>query len=560
MLRFRPPARALILVGFMGSGKSAVGRRLAERLGLAQVETDDLIEAATGRPIPEIFAQEGEPVFRAYESAAVREAAGRTGVVISTGGGALGRPENVQALRDAGPIVYLAASPDGIYARTRESDYRPLLSAPDPRAEIARLLAARAPLYAQADFTVDTDGRSVEEVAERVREALRADGRGVFLLGEPVQVPVSVPGAEYVIHLGTGLLPRLGELVPPPRPGARAAVITSETLCEPYGEAARQALQAAGWEPSLQLVPDGEQAKRMAVAETLCGELVEAGHDRGSWVFGVGGGVISDLAGFVAAIFLRGVPFVTVPTSLLAQVDAGVGGKVAVNLPQGKNLVGAFHQPRAVVMDLATLDTLPARQWAEGWAEIIKHAAIADEELLAYLERDLEAVRAAPGSTGVSPVIGSPGDARGRQYVVARNCQIKAEVVAQDPREQGWRAVLNFGHTVAHALERGAEEWALGHGEAVALGMIAETRWAEQAGLTPAGTAERLARLLERAGLPRRPPPLDWDRAAEALRADKKLRGGRLALPVLTRTGAVRLEEGVGLAQLEQALVLSREG
>ena len=530
----------------MGSGKSAVGRWLAERLGLVHVETDDLIEGATGRAIPEIFAQEGEPAFRAHETAAVREAASRAGVVISTGGGALGRPENLEALREAGPVICLAASPDEIYARTRGSDYRPLLSAPDPQAEIARLLAARAPLYAQADYTVDTDGLSLEQVAERVREALRGDGRGVFLLDEPVPVPVSVPEAEYLIQVGTGLLARLGELVAPPRPGARAAVITSDALRDPYGERAREGLQAAGWEPSLHLVPDGEPAKRMAVAEALCGELVEVGHDRGSWVFGVGGGVISDLAGFVAAIFMRGVDFVTVPTSLLAQVDASVGGKVAVNLPQGKNLVGAFHQPRAVVMDLATLETLPARQWGEGWAEIIKHAAIADEELLAYLERELETVQA--------------GDARGRQYVVARNCQIKAEVVAQDPREQGWRAVLNFGHTVAHALERGAADWTLGHGEAVALGMIAETRWAEQAGLTPAGTAERLARLLARAGLPTRPPALDWEQAASALRADKKLRSGRLALPVLTRAGAVRLEEGVGLAPLEQALVLSREG
>ena len=223
-----------------------------------------------------------------------------------------------------------------------------------------------------------------------------------------------------------------------------------------------------------------------------------------------------------------------------------VGGKVAVNLPQGKNLVGVFHQPRAVVMDLDTLDTLPARQWSEGWAEIIKHGAIADEELLTYLEEHLEAVQA--------------GDPRGRQYVVARNCQIKAEVVAQDPQEQGWRAVLNFGHTLGHALERGAAEWTLGHGEAVALGMIAETRWGEQQGLTPPGTAERLARLLERAGLPATPPALDWELAAQALRADKKLRSGRLALPVLTRAGEVRLQEGVDLAQLEQALALSKEG
>ncbi len=546
MSRFRPPARAVALAGFMGTGKSAVGRRLAQRLGLAHVETDDLIEAATGHTIPDIFAHEGEPTFRDYEMTAVAEAAQRRGVIISTGGGALLRPENVAALRAAGPVFCLSASSATIYSRTRSSTYRPLLSGPDPQADIEELLALRAPVYAQADCTVVTDDLSPEQVVDRVLDALRGGSRGVFLLDEPVQVPVSVPGAEYRIHVGSGLLDRLGELMPPPRLAGRAAVITSDTLRDPYGERACAALAAAGWEPTLHLVPDGEQAKVMASAEVLCGEMVEAGHDRGSWVFGVGGGVIGDLSGFVAAVFMRGVAFVTVPTTLLAQVDAGVGGKVAVNLPQGKNLVGAFHQPRGVVMDLETLDTLPARQWGEGWAEVIKHAAIADAELLGYLEERLEAVQA--------------GDPQGRQYVGARNCQVKAEVVAQDPLEQGWRAVLNFGHTVGHALELAAADWALGHGEAVALGMIAETRWAERQGLTPFGLAERLACLLERAGLPVQPPPLDWELATEALRADKKLRSGRLALPVLTEAGAVRLEQGVGLPELEQALALCREG
>lgn len=546
MTDLRPPARAVILAGFMGTGKSAAGRRLARRLGLTHLETDDLIEAGTRKTIPEIFAQEGEPAFRDYESAAVREAAERRGVVISTGGGALGRAENLERLRAAGPIFCLTASPETIYARTRQSGYRPLLSGPDPRGEIERLLAARSAVYAQADYTMPTDAGSVEDTVESLLALLREDSRGVFLLGEPVQVPVRVPGSEYLIHIGTGLLDRLGEIVPPPRAGARAAVITSESLREPYGQRSAEALQQAGWEPTLHVVPDGEPAKRMGVAEALCGEMVEAGHDRGSWVFGVGGGATGDLAGFVAAVFMRGIAYVSVPTSLLAQADAGVGGKVAVDLPQGKNLVGAFHQPRAVVMDLGTLDTLPAAQWAEGWAETIKHAALADEELLRYLETDLVRVQA--------------GDGAGRQYIVARNCQIKAGVVAQDPQEQGWRAVLNFGHTVGHALERAAPEWTLSHGAAVALGMIAEARWAEREGMSPPGTADRLAAVLQRAGLPTAPPALDWERALASLRADKKLRSGRLALPVLTRIGAVRLQEGVGLAELEQALALSREG
>ncbi len=546
MNSLRPPARAVILAGFMGTGKSTVGRRLAQLLGLTHLETDDLIEAATGREIPDIFAREGETAFRDYESAAVREAAGHRGVVISTGGGALGRTENLETLRAAGPIFCLTASPETIYARTRRSGYRPLLSGPDPRGEIERLLAARAQVYAEADYTVPTDGGSVEDTVESLVALLREDSRGVFLLGEPVQVPVRVPGSEYLIHVGRGLLDRLGEIVPPPCSGARAAVITSGSLREPYGQRSAEALERGGWKPTLHLVPDGEPAKRMAVAESVCGEMIEAGHDRGSWVFGVGGGATGDLAGFVAAVFMRGIAYVSVPTSLLAQVDAGVGGKVAVDLPQGKNLIGAFHQPRAVVMDLGTLDTLPAAQWAEGWAEAIKHAALADEELLAYLETDLAGIQA--------------GDAAGRQYVVARNCQIKAEVVAQDPQEQGWRAVLNFGHTVGHALERAAPEWALSHGAAVAVGMVAETRWAEREGMTAPGAAERLAQVLQRAGLPTAAPALNWERAVASLRTDKKLRSGCLSLPVLIRIGAVRLEEGVGLAQLEQALALSREG
>jgi 3-dehydroquinate synthase len=221
-------------------------------------------------------------------------------------------------------------------------------------------------------------------------------------------------------------------------------------------------------------------------------------------------------------------------------VDAAVGGKVAVNLRQGKNLVGAFHQPRAVVAEVTALGTLPAEEWAEGLAEVIKHATLADLEMFEYLEAHGADLRQA-----------SP---RALQYLVARNCQIKAEVVERDPHEQDWRAVLNFGHTVGHALERGAETWGLGHGAAVALGMLAETRWAEGRGLTPAGTRARLERLLRAAGLPVQAEGMDEDRAREALRADKKLRSGTLALPVLTEIGTVRLEPGVTPAEMERAL------
>ncbi|NLO73070.1 MAG: 3-dehydroquinate synthase [candidate division WS1 bacterium] len=538
-MRLRPPARTLALVGFMGSGKSATGAWLADRLRLPLIETDELIEQAAGKSIARIFAEDGETAFRELETAAVRQATQAQGAIISAGGGAVVRQENMQALQAAGPVIWLQVSAATVLERTQGSD-RPLLQVPDPGAEVERLLAQRTAAYAHADAAVPTDGLTPEQVGESVFSCLGQEGRAVYFLGEPVRVPVALAEGGYEVHVGPGLLARLGELIPPPHDGARAAVIADAALAETYAATVREALHAGGWEPSLHLLPSGEASKNLAQAGELSAELAAAGHDRGSWVFAVGGGVTTDLGGFVAAIFMRGLSLVTIPTSLLAQVDAAVGGKVAVNLPQGKNLVGAFHQPRAVVADVEALKTLPAEEWAEGLAEVIKHATIADLEMFQYLEHSVQLVRQA--------------QPRALQYLVARNCQIKAEVVARDPQEQNWRAVLNFGHTVGHAVERASESWGLGHGAAVALGMVAETRWAEARGLTPSGAAERLSALLTRAGLPSSAEGLDLEQARQALRADKKLRSGKLALPVLTAPGEVRLEPGVSLTDLEPAL------
>ena len=540
-MKLRPPARAVTLVGFMGSGKSATGAWLARDLGLPLIETDDLIEAAAGKSIARVFAEDGEPAFRDLETAAIRAAAQTEGAVISTGGGAVLRPENLEALAAAGPVIWLQVSPDTVFARTAGSD-RPLLQVADARAEIERLLTQREPAYARADVAVPTDGLSPAEAGQRVRLALAQEERAAYLLGEPVRVPVPLSAGGYEVHVGAGLLAALGAVVPPPAAGARAAVIADAAVLETYAATAVAALTAGGWDVTLHVVPSGEASKQLALAGALCAELAQAGHDRGSWVFAVGGGVTTDLGGFVAAIFMRGVPLVTVPTTLLAQVDAAVGGKVAVNLPQGKNLAGAFHQPRAVVAEVTALSTLPEAEWAEGLAEVIKHATLADREMFEYLESHLADVRG--------------GQARSLQYVVARNCQIKAEVVARDPEERDWRAVLNFGHTIGHALELAAADWGLGHGAAVALGMLAEPRWAEARGLTPAGTAQRIAALLAQAGLPCVAAGVDLDRARQALHTDKKLRSGKLALPVLTALGEVRLEPGVSVADLEPALNL----
>lgn len=347
------------------------------------------------------------------------------------------------------------------------------------------------------------------------------------------------PGG-YQIHVGSGLIGELGRLYPGPS-GGRGAIISATTVAGLYGETCRRALSEAGWEVEVLVVPDGEGAKTLQQAGELYERCLQAGLDRGSTIFALGGGVVGDLAGFVAATYMRGVPFVQVPTTLLAQVDASVGGKTAVDLPRGKNLVGAFHQPALVAIDVDTLATLPAREFAAGMAEVVKHAAIADAPLFEYLQR-------AGGSLQQQS---TPASLR---QIVARNCQIKAEIVAADPRERGVRAALNFGHTVGHAIEAAAGAWALRHGEALAFGLIAEARLAARVGVATPAVAAGLETVLRSLGLAAVLPPVDAAHATEALRHDKKIVNGRLRLPLVPRLGEYVLTEDIALSDVEAAL------
>jgi 3-dehydroquinate synthase len=324
-------------------------------------------------------------------------------------------------------------------------------------------------------------------------------------------------------------------------------VIADETTGRLFGPHVLAGLEAAGWRPCLLTVPPGEGSKTLAVASDLYGRLADCGLDRASTVFALGGGVVGDLGGFVAATYLRGIDFVTLPTTLLAQVDSSVGGKVGVDLPCAKNLVGAFHQPRAVVIDPETLASLPEREYGAGLAEVVKHAAIADAGLFEQLSRDADRVR--------------QRDPALMTDIVAANCRIKARVVVRDPEERtGVRAVLNFGHTLGHALERGAAGWGLLHGEAVAVGMVAEARVAARLRLSESQVPVQLAELLGRLGVPTQAPPggVDVACALRALRADKKIVRGSLKLPVVPRIGEATLSEAVSVDEL--AGELSRFG
>lgn len=539
MALLRPPADAIAITGFMGTGKTTVGRILARRLGLEFVDTDAIIEAEAGIPITQIFAERGEAHFRDLESAALTAALSRPGRVLSTGGGMLLHAANREALRAAGPTICLTATAEAILERTSPDESRPLLQVADPAGRIRELLAERAEAYSQADYHVDTTDLTPEEVAERILTLLASDPRARWHTGARTAVPVAVPGAAYEIVVGRGLLEQVGEIHPPTKPGVRAAVITTDRLQPLFAERVMASLTDAGWAPTLVVVPDGEASKSLPVASEVYEQLATAGLDRGSTVFALGGGVVGDLAGFVAATYMRGIALVQLPTTLLAQVDSSIGGKTGIDLSAGKNLVGAFHQPRAVISDVTALDTLPPEEMRSGLGEIIKHACCFDAEMFAFLEARGAEVASDPAAL---------------EYLVARNCQIKAEVVAQDPHERGLRAVLNYGHTVGHALERGSRGWALRHGEVVGTGIVAESRLAVWLGVASEAVAARQQRLVAEIGLPTEVSGVDAEAALAALERDKKIVAGRLRLPLVPEIGRFEIIEDVDLDLVRRAL------
>jgi 3-dehydroquinate synthase len=338
-------------------------------------------------------------------------------------------------------------------------------------------------------------------------------------------VRVDLGSASYPAHVGANVLQQLGKLALDAglKPG-RCAIVTDSNVEKLYGSQVKDALEKSGFAPVVISVPPGESSKSLATLELLYDRMTAAGLDRASTVFALGGGVVGDLAGFGAATYLRGVPLVQIPTTVVAQVDSALGGKTAINHRHAKNLIGAFHQPRLIVADVATLATLPAREFREGLAEVVKYGAIMDAPMIADLERDLDAILAR--KLGLLEV------------VVARSLAHKAAVVSADEREDGLRKLLNFGHTIGHAIEASAGYGNYFHGEAVAIGMAAAARLSSSYSGFSADDASRLVRLLERAGLPIAMPP-NWrsDEFLRALSLDKKRAAGAIEFVLLDRLG-----------------------
>ncbi|TMA80459.1 MAG: 3-dehydroquinate synthase [Deltaproteobacteria bacterium] len=342
-------------------------------------------------------------------------------------------------------------------------------------------------------------------------------------------VNVELGARRYPIYVGAGCLRELGTKLAETRCGAGVAVVTNSTVADLYLDRALASLRDAAFEPIAIQIPDGEEHKNLAWLAFVYDKLIDAGVERSGAVIALGGGVVGDLAGFAAATYLRGIPCVQVPTTLLAQVDSAIGGKTGINHVAGKNLIGAFAQPRFVLADVETLRTLPRRELIAGLAEVVKYGIILDPGLFALIENQLSAVQHLER------------DLLAR--IVRMCCTLKALVVGEDETESGYRAVLNFGHTIAHGLESLTEYKQYLHGEAVAIGMVAAARISRRLGFCPDADYQRIRKLLERCGLPTEvPADLRGEPLALALRSDKKARGGLINFVCLEAIGKTRFE------------------
>lgn len=528
--------RNVVLVGFMGAGKTTVANLLAAQLGLSVCDTDAELEQRAGSSIAQIFAEHGEAYFRRLESEVVQSAARRTGQVIATGGGALGDPASLQALLGGNLVVWLHAPLERLLSRAAAQGGRPLLQGASALERAAALYCARVPLYAQANLIVDAD-QPPELISRVITGYCRlAQNGGSVLQRVSIHLP-GIPEHSYDVVVGAGVLSSLPSLLPM-RPG-KALLVSDANVAQLYGDSVAAQMQRAGWQIAKHVIQPGEAQKSLVSLRDVYSTCVAAGLERSSPIIALGGGVVGDLAGFAAATYLRGVPFVQVPTTLLAQVDASVGGKVAVNLPEGKNLVGAFYQPRVVVADVALLTSLPQRELLSGLAEVIKHGVIADPELFTYVDQHLDAILAR--------------DPAALRVCVSRSCEIKGAVVEADERESGLREVLNFGHTVGHAVEAVSGYGTYAHGEAVAIGMVTAAKLSVPGGFAEADV-HRLIDLLRRAGLPVQAAQLSVDELLASMQHDKKVRNGQIRFALAPTLGKAQAGIGVDQAAIRAAL------
>lgn len=499
----------IFLYGPPGSGKSSLGSQLAKDLCLPFYDLDVEIETQAGQTIPEIFSDEGEDGFRFRECGALARIVERPTGVVALGGGSLLKAENRRMAEQCGKVICLAAENATILKRINQSgNGRPLLDG-NQQENLEKLLSARRAHYQSFEFQMSNDACSPAETSWRIQVNL-----GQFF--------VKGMGAGYPVRVAAGGLDQIGKLLQRFKLSGQNILVSDGNVAAIYQERVLAALSSAGLQFDSLVLPPGEQVKTFATVELLLSRFVQAGLDRSSLVLALGGGVVGDLTGFSAAIYLRGVRWAALPTSLLSMVDASLGGKTGADLPQGKNLVGAFHSPVLVLSDPNALKTLPEVEFQNGLAEVVKHGVIGDPGLFA---------QASCGRASIDQDL---------EGMLRKAIAVKLKVIEEDPYEKDRRACLNLGHTLGHALEA-ASNYQIRHGEAVAIGMTAAAKLSESLGIARKGLACEIEACLSGLGLPVTiPRDLSQSRVVEYMQYDKKRSNGRQRVVLPVDIGDVR--------------------
>lgn len=538
----------IFITGFSGTGKTTVGRQVAGILGWQFVDLDDEIVAESGKSIAAIFDDHGEIHFRGIEAKCLSRVCKNNRQIVATGGGIITSASNRTLMAKEGIIVCLEARIDTIVERLENETQdpgappiRPMLNTASQGSRIRDLKKERQFDYSNARFTIHTDGLMPIEVAQDVVSSWRKMEQQVSPSSGPdLAATVSTSTGDYPVWVGLGIIREVGERIRGILQPSVAYVIADEAV---YGYARRLqvSMEAADVPTHLFFVPSGEINKTLDMANHIYRWLACRKAERGDMILAVGGGVVGDLAGFVAATYLRGMPYAHIPTSLLAMMDAAIGGKTAVDLPQGKNLVGAFYQPRFVVVDVETLGTLSERELISGWAEAIKHGLILDKELLSIFENNVKRLTSLDLDLATE--------------VIRRSVAIKANVVSQDEKETlGLRVLLNYGHTIGHAIEAATSYRRYLHGEAVSIGMIGAAHISRHIGMMPPEDAIRQRDLLASYGLPTSCYGLDSDSIRQAMLSDKKMSKGSIRWVLLNRIGEATTHSNIPAELIKDAV------
>lgn len=524
----------IYFTGFMATGKSRIGEQLARLLEWPFVDTDRIIEEKQGCTVSEIFEKHGEKAFRQLEIETLAELSKEQNKVIALGGGALTQADAIGYIRNSGILVRLWAPVDVLSDRIGRKNNRPLMSGLDDHArrnKIEKMLKDREEYYSLADFAVKScEEIPIEQIAKKIKTLVHA--------WQFRKVLVEAESHQYPIFIGRGIYGQLRNILEGLRLQNHDCLVVTDDRVGEAQETQLQQIQRQGNNARCFRFPHGEANKHLQNLNRLYTYMLRKGYTRKSVLLQFSGGVVGDMAGFAAATYQRGIPFIQIPTTLLSMVDSSVGGKVAVNHPLGKNMIGAFYQPHAVLIDLDVLRTLPKDEYLAGLAEVIKYGVIWDPELFALLENNVEDILRR------EPVI--------LEKVVARCCAIKAEVVGQDEKETGIRAILNYGHTFGHAIEKLTNYQVYSHGIAVALGMRAAGRLSTIINLWTKEDEERQNRLLNLYGFPKH-YIVNKDEAWSAMGIDKKADKGKRVFILPSKIGEVRIVSGIEREFIDQA-------